>query len=304
MSQPTRSVSILVNNYNYAAFLKEAIDSALSQTYPVCEVIVVDDGSTDHSREIVRAYGSRIIPVFQENGGQAAAFNTGFGKSRGDIICFLDADDIFLPHKAQQLVEIFERYDTIGWCFHALDRVDNDLKKISSAVKQQAVSEVYDLRSLLQRGKLGQAIPFDSLATSGMCFTRALLERILPMPPEIRITSDDYIKYAALGTCPGYILLERLALQRIHGNNAYTFREDKQLLRAEVLIQTAYFLRTNFSTLKEYSNNLFSLGLANFIRYRTDAQPLPLVEKYLSALSLGEWIKVQTRKNYYLYIKR
>jgi glycosyltransferase involved in cell wall biosynthesis len=64
-------VSILINNYNYGRFLQEAIDSALNQTYSPTEVIVVDDGSTDNSREIIASYGNKIIPVLKENGGQA-----------------------------------------------------------------------------------------------------------------------------------------------------------------------------------------------------------------------------------------
>ncbi len=78
--------SILINNYNYGRFLHEAIDSALSQTYPHTEVIVVDDGSTDNSREIIASYEDQIIPVLKENGGQASALNAGFAASRGEIV--------------------------------------------------------------------------------------------------------------------------------------------------------------------------------------------------------------------------
>src|SRR5713226_5859186 len=90
------AASIIVNNYNYGRFLKDAIDSALHQSYPGVEVIVVDDGSTDHSREIIASYGDRIIPVLKENGGQASAFNAGFSQSRGKVIFFLDSDDAML----------------------------------------------------------------------------------------------------------------------------------------------------------------------------------------------------------------
>ncbi|MEO1182237.1 MAG: glycosyltransferase, partial [Cyanobacteria bacterium J06636_28] len=85
-------VSIVINNYNYASFVGQAIDSALNQSYENVEVIVVDDGSQDNSRDIISSYGDKIIPVFQKNGGQAAAFNAGFAHSSGDIICLLDAD--------------------------------------------------------------------------------------------------------------------------------------------------------------------------------------------------------------------
>src|SRR5207248_11792671 len=90
MSSPRPLVSILINNYNYGRFLRDAIDSALRQTYTNTEVIVVDDGSTDDSRQIIAGYGSRIVPVLKENGVQASAFNAGFAASKGQWICFLD----------------------------------------------------------------------------------------------------------------------------------------------------------------------------------------------------------------------
>src|SRR5579872_6996796 len=104
MSQDEPCVTVLINNYNYGRFLREAIDSALKQTYKNIEVVVVDDGSTDESREIIRGYGDRVVPVFKANGGQASAFNEGISASRGEIICFLDSDDIFHPTKVEKVV--------------------------------------------------------------------------------------------------------------------------------------------------------------------------------------------------------
>src|SRR5918994_1808682 len=99
--------SIIIDNYNYGRFLEEAIDSALDQTYSDTEVIVVDDGSTDDSREIIDGYGDRIIPVFKENGGQASAFNVGFELSRGEVVFFLDADDRFFPTTVEETMGVF-----------------------------------------------------------------------------------------------------------------------------------------------------------------------------------------------------
>jgi glycosyltransferase involved in cell wall biosynthesis len=88
--------------------LREAIDSALRQTYPHIEIVLVDDGSTDNSREITASYGSRVVLVFKKNSGQASAFNAGFTASRGEIVIFLDADDYLFPHAAERIVAAWE----------------------------------------------------------------------------------------------------------------------------------------------------------------------------------------------------
>ena len=77
-------VSVVVNNFNYERYLGEAIDSALAQDHDDVEVVVVDDGSTDGSADVVRAYGSRVVPVLKPNGGQGSAFNAGFAAATGD----------------------------------------------------------------------------------------------------------------------------------------------------------------------------------------------------------------------------
>ena len=119
-------VNIIINNYNYGRFLREAIDSALNQTYSNIEVIVVDDGSTDDSREIIAGYGKRIIPVLKKNGGQATAFNEGLKASQGEIICFLDADDWFAPNKVEVIIRQFESNPGFGWIAHGMSHCDNE----------------------------------------------------------------------------------------------------------------------------------------------------------------------------------
>ncbi len=105
MSQFT--VDVIVNNYNYARYLRDAIGSALEQTHPHVRVIVVDDGSTDDSREVIASYGSEIVAVFKENGGQASALNAGVERSSGEAVVFLDADDMLAPDIAARIAAAF-----------------------------------------------------------------------------------------------------------------------------------------------------------------------------------------------------
>ncbi len=101
------AVSVVVNNYNYARFVPRAVASALAQAGVDAEVIVVDDGSIDQSREILDGFRDRAEIVFQDNRGQAAAINAGVKASRGEIICFLDADDWWAPGKLAAVVAAF-----------------------------------------------------------------------------------------------------------------------------------------------------------------------------------------------------
>ena len=95
-------ISVIINNYNYEKFIQEAIESVVNQSYKDYELIIVDDGSTDNSREIIERYSfkySNIFPIFKKNGGQASCFNIGYKKAKGDIIAFLDSDDVWKKEK-------------------------------------------------------------------------------------------------------------------------------------------------------------------------------------------------------------
>ncbi len=298
-------VSILINNYNYGRFLNEAIDSALNQTYDKVEVIIVDDGSIDNSQEIIASYGDKIIPIIKSNGGQASAFNAGFAASHGEIICFLDSDDLFLPDKVMEIVNVFRADENIGWCFHILNFFGNTQTKFEPD-SQKWTSGIYDLRSTIQSGKLDGRMPQVNLATSTMCFKTALLQQILPMPEIIKITSDDYIKYIALGLTPGFVLIKELAMQRIHDNNAYTLRtdRDKQKLAAKINILTADSMKSNFpAILSKFSNNIFAKSISIYwLNGGIEAELTKVVDRYMSLLALPDKIEVYIRI-FYNYLK-
>ncbi|BDI06847.1 glycosyltransferase family 2 protein [Sphaerotilus microaerophilus] len=97
-------VSIVINNYNYGNFVAQAIESALAQTYPAVEVVVVDDGSRDDSLAVISRYGDRVLVIAKANGGQGSAYNIGFLRSHGELVIFLDADDWLYPQAVQQIV--------------------------------------------------------------------------------------------------------------------------------------------------------------------------------------------------------
>ncbi len=104
MSSPL--VSVVIPTFNRAGVVARAIDSVLGQTYCPVEVVVVDDGSTDDTAKVLRAYGDAIVPVVQDNAGPSAARNRGVRESRGELIAFLDSDDLWLAAKLERQVEL------------------------------------------------------------------------------------------------------------------------------------------------------------------------------------------------------
>lgn len=108
-------ISVIITAYNRPDFLGEAIDSALAQTYADKEVIVVDDGSTEPgTRAVLAAYGDRIRAIRKENGGVASARNAGIRAAKGDLLAFLDDDDVWLPDKLARQAEAFEKHPEVG----------------------------------------------------------------------------------------------------------------------------------------------------------------------------------------------
>jgi glycosyltransferase involved in cell wall biosynthesis len=298
-SESSPLVSILINNYNYGHYLPDAIDSAIAQTYPHKEVIVVDDGSTDNSQDVIASYGEEIVSVLKENGGQASAFNAGFAVSRGEILFFLDADDLFVPDKVAKVTEVYERDAAIGWSFHPQKLIDSNRNPIVTIPTVLGKSQQYDFRVAMKKGKLNPFLPSWRLpATSAFSFRRSLLQQILPMPEVIRITSDDYLKFSALSLSPGFILEQELSLQRIHGNNAFTLKKDrdKQLVEAKVNLLTAYWLKTNFAHLAKFGNNIFALGLYAYQKMSVESIELSeIIDKYLIHSTLLERWEINLR---------
>ena len=126
-------VSVIVPTYNRADFLCQAIESVLAQTHTNIELHVVDDGSTDESGKILKSYSTdkRIHTYFQENSGQAVARNLGVQHAKGEYICFLDSDNVWLPDKIERQLEIFERNPSVDVVYGDLITIDEAGEEIS-----------------------------------------------------------------------------------------------------------------------------------------------------------------------------
>lgn len=108
-------VSVIIPAYNQGHFLAEAVNSVLAQTYPLFEVIVVDDGSTDNTAVVAQSFTDpRVRYVYKKNGGLSSARNEGLRHAQGDFISFLDSDDCFLPEKLEILLAALEEHPPVG----------------------------------------------------------------------------------------------------------------------------------------------------------------------------------------------
>ncbi|HWC26404.1 MAG TPA: glycosyltransferase [Solirubrobacteraceae bacterium] len=188
LSASSARVSIVVDNFEYERFLGEAIDSALAQTHDDVEVLVVDDGSRDGSRDVIASYGQQVTAVLKDNGGQASAFNAGFAASSGEVVIFLDSDDVLEPGAAAAAVDELRRapYAKLHWPLREVDRDGRPLGTLNPGAPLPE-GELRD--RVLERGPGAYATP----PTSGNAFSRSFLERVMPLPEELRLCADAYL---------------------------------------------------------------------------------------------------------------
>ena len=220
--------SVLVTNYNYARFVGQAIESVLAQDYPAdrFEVIVIDDGSRDDSRAVIEGFSgdARVRAIFQPNRGHSAAFAAGVAVARGDYVCLLDSDDLFLPAKLEQvrrrIAAIGASDDGIFLC--------HDLAIEDSTGGQ---SPTYTWLQLMGVAPGEAARPIDQVTSAfpfsipgGIVTTRAFMEKFFASLPLWAFTrgTDGVLCPAALIACGTvHYLHQTLSVYRVHGGNEY-----------------------------------------------------------------------------------
>lgn len=219
-------VSVILDNYNYARFLPEAIDSVLAQSFSDFELIIVDDGSTkDDSVEMIKQYSAkdeRIIPVFKSNGGQTSAFNEAFAHCKGEIIAFLDSDDYWYPDKLEKIVEKHKSYKL----------VQHYLSNNGSGIYRK-VNEDIDWHTILTRyGYL-----YNHSVCSSLSFDRELIAPFFPLldPQEMIYCADGILLMIALSLTEVGFVREELGFYRVHGNNGFIGKSDYGARAREIL---------------------------------------------------------------------
>ncbi|MGP8155400.1 MAG: glycosyltransferase family 2 protein [Candidatus Acidiferrales bacterium] len=216
MAKPT--VTVLIDTYNHERFIEEAIVSVLEQDFPrsEAEVIVVDDGSTDRTPDIVRKFEPRLRLIRKPNGGQASAFNAGIPEAQGEIVAFLDGDDWWARHKLTRVAEAMAADPSVGIVGHGIIVVHRDGREQS-----EILLEGFCFQADTPEGAKLFRLRRSFLGTSRMTIRASLLRKIGPVPEALVVQADEYLFTLASALGGARILPETLTYYRLHDANAY-----------------------------------------------------------------------------------
>jgi len=211
-------VSAFINTYNYARYLPLAINSVFNQTYPNIEIVVVDDGSTDETPQVLAQYGDRIRAIRVKNGGQANAFNVGLPACTGELIMMLDADDLWTPDKVERMVALAQAHPNAGMLYHRFVNID-----INGAIQGEAQPNAGALLSGDCRALyLHSAGSYWHTVTSTMVVRPAMARQILPIPTYgVREGADSVLVDCSILLGEIASSHDVLAQRRLHGANLY-----------------------------------------------------------------------------------
>jgi len=211
-------VSVIIPTYNYANWIGEAIDSVLNSDFSEgkIEIIVVDDGSTDDTSARIETYKDRVKYIAQENCGKAWATKIGIDNAKGKYLFNLDADDLFLPNKIKEVINIFEKDKNIFHVAHPAIcwNVNDNTKTIESIPRYCKGRKIFgkDLLSYFYKRKM--------LFGGGSTFAaRSEILKQIVIPKEVDMFIDEYLVLFTLGHGYTFFIDQPLSIWRIHGKN-------------------------------------------------------------------------------------
>jgi glycosyltransferase involved in cell wall biosynthesis len=216
VSQPL--ISVLVDTFNQEHYIEQAILSALDQglSPSEMEIVVVDDGSTDGTSEIVQKFLPRIRYLRKENGGQASAFNAAIPELRGEIVSFLDGDDWWARGKLRAVLDVLESAKDLAAVGHGYFEVNgagiNEMVLPEKTLKLDLSTP--EAARLADTGRV-------LLGTSRLSVRRRILNRLMPIPEILTFCADTPIFTLALALGGAVVLDEPLCYYRLHGDNLF-----------------------------------------------------------------------------------
>lgn len=202
-------VSVIIPSYNHARYLRECLESVLSQDHPRLEVIVIDDGSTDESLEILHSYGARIRLLQQRGGRQARARNLGLSAATGELVAFLDSDDRYLPGRISAAVSAFQANPEVGVVWADYREIGSDGRVLREARWTASQS---DFRRELIAG--------NPICNATVTLRRPVLDEIGGFDERVPRVCDGAAWYQIAARGHRFLHLDQLVLDyRLHGSN-------------------------------------------------------------------------------------
>jgi glycosyltransferase involved in cell wall biosynthesis len=209
-------ISVVIPNYNYGSFIGQAIDSALALDWPQVEVIVVDDGSTDDSRDVIARYAGRVVTILQENSGQAAACAAGFARAQGEVVIFLDSDDLLSPALAREIACVWRcGVSKVQFQMKTIDEFGADLGTVFP--QYPICPSAQDIRRWVLKTSAYPTPP-----GSGNAYSRELLAKVFPLDG-LSTIADSYFLAAAPFLGDVLTVPKPLVSYRVHGRNDGAF---------------------------------------------------------------------------------
>ena len=230
-------ISVLIDTYNHERFIEEAVVSVLEQDVAEAEreIIIVDDGSTDQTPEIVRKFAPRVRLIRKENGGQASAFNAGIPECRGEIVAFLDGDDWWAPGKLQAVAQALASDAKIGLVGHGITEVFADGRHHTELLR-----DTPRFRITSREGAEAFRLRKSFLGTSRMTYRADVLRQIGRVPGALRFQADEYLFTLAGLFADVLILREPLTFYRLHGANLFQLSDgNTEALRGKAAVMAA-----------------------------------------------------------------
>jgi glycosyltransferase involved in cell wall biosynthesis len=221
-------VSFVIANYNYEKFVAQCIDSALASDWPDIEVIVVDDGSTDGSRDVIDRFGDRITKIYQQNAGQRIANNAGFAASKGEIVVFLDADDTVDPGFVRKVCSVWR--PGVSKVQVQMIRIDANGTPFGTPFPEwDPVPTPEDIRRWAFTTS-----EYPTPPGSGNAYGRDFLDLFFPIGPEHDSSTDSTCLVMAPLLGDVISIREPLATYRRHGNNDSNLLSDPRHFAREM----------------------------------------------------------------------
>lgn len=204
-------VSVIIPNFNYAQYVGEAIESVMNQSYKDIEIVVVNNGSTDDSMEVLEKYSKKILLINQENLGQSGARKAGIRAATGDYIAFLDADDKWDPQKIEKQMLLFTPKVELVYC---------GINLFSEKFQRVIATEIPTFRGSCSDAFIecpGVSIVLSGESTS--IFSRSLLEKVGGFDPELNSAAGwDFFRRCSKFTHFDFVP-EPLVSYRLHSSN-------------------------------------------------------------------------------------